>query len=292
VGTPELGSLADYEILNVVDRGGISTVYRAVQRSRNRVVALKEVRASADMMAEKLARFRTAAEVVAARIHHPSFVEVYEICEEPDRLCLVLEYVNGGTLAKHIGGRPRTAAEAARAVSALAMAVQYAHDQGVIHRDLKPANVLLGRDGVLKITDYDLVRELHAGSRLTVCGMILGTPAYMAPELAEARLMDGPATDVYGLGAILYEMLTGRPPFWADTPFETVRQVQEGPAPPAPRALVPELDPELEALCLRCLERDPQARFPGAGDLAVALERFRADEPVGSGASAAVIPRS
>jgi serine/threonine-protein kinase len=293
VGTSESGNLADYQILDVVDRGGISTVYRALQISRNRIVALKEVRASPDLPSEKLGRFRAAAQVVAARIHHPNFVEVLDICDADGRLCLILEYVDGGTLARHIGGRPRPAAEAARAVSVLAVAVQHAHEQGIIHRDLKPANVLVSAEGLLKITDYDLVRELEGGARLTFCGMILGTPAYMAPELAQGRLTDGPATDVYGLGAILYEMLTGRPPFWADTPYETVRQVQEGQPPsPAPRALVPDLDPELEGLCLRCLERDPGARYPSARALAAALAHFSRGEPDERGAAPPLLPRS
>jgi serine/threonine-protein kinase len=289
VGTSESGTLADYQILDVVGSGATSVVYKAWQHSSSRVVALKKVLLTRDAAPSRVARFQRAAEA-AARLRHPNFVEVYDIGEDEGHLFFVLEFVSGGNLAQYLGGRPQPAADAARMMTVLASAVQYAHEQGILHRDLKPANVLRSAAGVLKITDYDLVRELNGAARLTLTGDILGTPCYMAPEQLEGDpAAIGPATDVYALGAILYELLTGRPPFWAATLLQALRQVQDGQLPP-PRALNPDLDLDLEAVCLRCLEWAPGARYPSARALAAALEPFLSSDPVERGAT--LVPRS
>jgi serine/threonine-protein kinase len=276
VGTPQSGSLADYQVLDVVGSGATGVVYKAWQHSRGRVVALKKVLLTRAAAPTRVARFQRAAEA-AARLHHPNFVEVFDIGEEEGHLFFVLEFVSGGNLAQHLAASQQPASDAVHMMMVLASAVHYAHEQGILHRDLKPANVLRSGAGVLKITDYDLVRELNGATRLTLTGDILGTPCYMAPEQFEGDPdAVGPPTDIYALGAILYEMLTGRPPLWAATLQQAFRQAQDGQFPP-PRALNPDLPPDLEAICLRCLERDPVARYPSARALAVELELFISD---------------
>jgi WD40 repeat protein len=269
-----------YEILGVLGRGGMGVVYRAWQSSLNRVVALKMVRASSGAGGEELARFRTEAEA-AARLRHPNIVSVFEVGEHAGQPYLILEYVEGGNLADKTRDKPQSAGEAVRLVEVLARAVEFAHQKGIIHRDLKPANVLLESDGTPKITDFGLAKIAVGGTPgQTQTGAVLGTPPYMAPEQAAGQVDQiGPGTDVYALGAILYELLTGRPPFLGRTPLETLDQVRtREPVPPS--ALQPRVPRDLETVCLKCLEKDPARRYASAAELGDELDRFAAGQPV------------
>ena len=277
-------SLDGYEILGELGRGGMGVVYKARHKTLNRVVALKMILAGACADQEERTRFRTEAEA-AARLTHPNIVPIYEIGEQDGRPYFSLEYLDGGTLSARIAGCPRPNREAARIIVSLSRAIQHAHEQNILHRDLKPSNVLLAPDGTPKITDFGLAKILDGGHLRTRTGDVVGTPGYMAPEQAmgDVRRM-GPATDVYALGAILYELLTGRPPFRSESPMDTLRHVIERePAPP--RLLNPKADTDLEAVCLKCLEKDPAHRYPSAAALADDLQRWLE----GSGVSASSI---
>jgi serine/threonine-protein kinase len=276
-----------YEVLAELGRGGMGIVYKARHRALNRVVALKMLVAGSLARPEQLARFRTEAEAVA-RLQHPNVVQIFEVGEHNGRPYLALEFVDGPTLARQCGRTPQPAHTAARLVETLARAVHEAHRQGIVHRDLKPANVLLTTEGVPKIADFGLAKRLEGGSDLTATGAYLGTPAYMAPEQAEGRARDvGPAADVYALGTILYELLTGQPPFEAETPLETMRRVAaEVPVPP--RRLRRGLPGDLETVCLKCLEKDPRKRYPSAAALAEDLRRFQAGESIRARAAGAI----
>src|SRR5262249_48089170 len=222
---------------------------------------------------EVAARFRDEAEV-AARFHHPNIIQVYEVGELEGQGYLVLEYAGGGSLQQKLGGNPQPPREAARLIEPLARALNYAHQRGIVHRDLKPANVVLTEDGIPKVTDFGLAKLLERGAGLTQTGDIMGTPSYMAPEQAQGTPSDvTPATDIYALGAILYEMLTGRPPFKGATPLSTLSQVA-GQEPLAPGKLQRHTPRELETICLKCLEKEPKKRYATALDLADDLRRF------------------
>ncbi|HVS35796.1 MAG TPA: protein kinase [Gemmataceae bacterium] len=274
-----------YEILEELGHGGMGVVYKARQLSLNRFVALKMILAGPYAGADHLARFRTEAEAVAS-LQHPGIVQIYEIGNHDGRSFLALEYISGGTLARKCTEGPLPAAEAARLVEALARAAQYAHGHGIVHRDLKPGNVLLTEDGQPKIADFGLAKRLEItkgttphSTSLTQSGAILGTPAYMAPEQAGVRRgAIGPAADVYALGAILYELLTGGPPFRGESQVDVIMQVvADDPVPP--RRVEPSCPPDLEAVCLKCLQKAPAARYASAGALADDLRRFLAGEP-------------
>jgi hypothetical protein len=279
----ERPSLPGYEIHEELGRGGMGVVYKARQLSLNRFVALKMILAGPYAGADQLARFRVEAESVA-RLQHAGIVQIHEIGSHAGHSYLALEYVPGGTLTRRCGGQPLPPDEAARLVEALARAVQYAHQRGVVHRDLKPGNVLLTEDGQPKITDFGLAKMLDAapGSATpgpqTQSGAILGTPAYMAPEQAGGkRGRVGPLADVYALGAILYELLTGRPPFQAENQVDVILKVAtEEPVPP--RRAEPGCPRDLEAVCLKCLQKDPARRYVSAQALADDLGRFLAGE--------------
>jgi serine/threonine protein kinase len=294
-------AIPGYEILEELGRGGMGVVFRARQVSLKRLVALKLLREGALAGRQERARFRIEAQA-AARMRHPNIVQIYDVGEHQGRPYFAMELVEGGGLDAYLAGRPQPAVPAAELVRTLALAIQHAHERRVVHRDLKPANILLGGEGrgasgeeasdssrvtrlwplaIPKITDFGLAKRLESESTAwTQDGAILGTASYMAPEQAAGRSRDiGPTVDIYALGAILYEMLTGRPPFQADTWNETVEQVlHDEPSPPT--RWRPDVPADLETVCLRCLEKAPARRYANAADLADDLGRFLEGKPV------------
>jgi len=271
-------SIPGYEILEEVGRGGMGVVFKARQQSLNRVVALKMVLAGRGGP-EELERFRAEAEAVG-RLQHANIVQVYEIDELEGRPYFTLEFCANGSLARKLEGQPLTNKDAAELVEDLARAMTAVHNAGIVHRDLKPQNVLIAADGTPKVTDFGIAKNAAATSSHTQTGIILGTPSYMAPEQAEGRTKEvGPEADVWALGAILYHALTGRPPFLAATPVETMRQVlDQDPLPP--RILNRFIDPDLDKIALKCLEKDPKLRYRTAAELGEDLRRYREGEPI------------
>jgi serine/threonine protein kinase len=271
--------VTSYEILGELGRGGMGVVYKARQTSLKRLVALKMILVGAHAGPGQVARFRTEAEAVA-RLQHPHVVQIYGIGEQGGLPYLALEFIEGSSLDRKIAGQPMPVNEAARRAETLARAMHHAHERGIVHRDLKPANVLLSVDGTPKITDFGLAKQMDAAAPQTQRGTVLGTPSYMAPEQAGGkRGQIGPATDVYALGAVLYEMLTGRPPFQAGSQMDTLLQVMsEKPTPPS--HWQPGVPPALEAICLRCLQKNASRRYGSAEALAEDLRAFLAGEPI------------
>jgi eukaryotic-like serine/threonine-protein kinase len=268
-----------YEIVAELGRGGMGVVYHARQQSLKRLVALKMILAGLHSDATARVRFRTEAEAVA-RLQHPNIVQIYEVGQYDGRPYLSLEYIDGHNLLQRVAGRAQTEREAAQLVETLARAVHAIHRRGILHRDLKPTNVLLTADGTPKITDFGLAKVLDADGGPTRTETVLGTPSYMAPEQAagDGRKVGEPA-DVYSLGAILYELLTGRAPFHGATPLNTLEQVRtQEPVPP--RRLRGSLSLELETICLKCLEKDPCKRYPSALALADDLRCFLEGQPI------------
>jgi len=284
----EVPSVPGYEIVAELGRGAMGVVYEARQTKLNRLVALKMVLHGSHASSADLARFLAEAEAVA-QLQHPHIVQIYEIGHHAGLPFFCLEHVEGGTLAQRLQGGPLPPREAARLAETLARAMAYAHGRGLIHRDLKPSNVLLAADGTPKITDFGLAKRLASldpaspgrqpGEGLTTTGAILGTPSYMAPEQAAGKKDVTPLCDVYALGALLYEMVTGRPPFRAPTPMDTILQVlTQEPVPPS--RLQPGLPRDLETICLKCLQKEPHKRYASAEALADDLARFREDRPI------------
>src|SRR5580704_15227677 len=273
--------LDDYELLEELGRGGMGVVFKALQKSLNRLVAVKMMRTGEASNAEERKCFENEAQAVA-RLQHPNIVQIYEVGETNGRQFLSLEFVEGQSLARHLDGTPLPARHAASLVETLARAIHYAHEKQIIHRDLKPSNVLVaGRLDPcnLKVTDFGLAKRLDLSADTRTFGT-LGTPSYMAPEQVEVKI--GPPdrrTDVYGLGAILYELLTGRPPFRAASPLQTLKQVAEA-EPARPRLLNPAVPRDLETVCLKCLQKEPAHRYGSATALADDLARFVKGEPV------------
>jgi predicted Ser/Thr protein kinase len=265
-----------YEIIRVVDRGGMGIVFEARQVELGRTVAIKMI--GTHMRPKVVTRFRLEAEA-AARLQHANFVQVYEVGQVNGRPFFSMEYVSGGSLAELLAREAMPARKAADLLETLARAVHAAHQCGIVHRDLKPGNIMLAADGTPKIADFGLAKRLDEDSH-THSGEILGTPSYMAPEQAEGKKDQiGPATDVYALGAILYEMLARTPPFQGASPMDSLRQVlaQE---PTAPSRRVASVPRDLEAICLKCLEKSPGRRYPSALALVEDLRRFLNGQPV------------
>jgi serine/threonine-protein kinase len=275
----ELPDIPGYQVDAVIGRGGMGIVYQARHLRLNRTVALKTLRGGPLAGHYDRQRFFREAEAVAA-LRHPNVVQLYDMGDVDGRPYFTMELVEGGSLRAKIAGTPQPAALAASLTAALAGAVHVAHLSGIVHRDLKPANVLLTADGTPKVTDFGLAWRLEDEEGLTQSGVLMGTPSYMAPEQARGdKSAIGPATDVYALGAILYELLTGRPPFRADTATATLRQVAEE-EPVSPSRLNSRVPRDLETICLKCLQKGPSERYASAAALGDDLRRFERGEPI------------
>jgi len=261
-----------FEVLEALGQHGSVVVFKARQLSRDRLVVVKMV-VKEQTPPDELDRFRVGLDN-QARLCHPNIVQVYDRGEDDHDVYFTMEFGTGGTLAQRIDGRPLPADESARILHALAGAVQYAHERGIVHRDLKPANVVLAADGTPKITDFGLAKRLETGSGPTWSGYLVGTPPYMAPEQADGRVAIDERTDVYGLGTVLYEMLTGRPPFQGKNLLDTLFQVRRCRV-VLPRRHNRSVDRRLESICLKCLERRPRRRYPSADDLAADLNGWQ-----------------
>jgi serine/threonine-protein kinase len=271
-------SIGDYEILDELGRGGMGVVYRARQKSLNRLVALKVYGPDPVASTAEHERFRNEAEM-AAHLDHPRIVPIYEVGHQEGRLYYTMRLIDGGSLLAALPQYQGQLRAAAELVAQVAQAVQHAHEQGILHRDLKPSNIVLDKAGLPHVTDFGLAKWFERDSSLSESGVVVGTPSYMAPEQAVGRYPVGPLADVYGLGAILYAMLTGRPPFRGLTTLETLDQVRSlEPIPPT--RLEPSVPRSLEAICLKCLRKEPRLRYASAGALAEDLQRFLAGQPV------------
>ena|GEM_PF-1875181 len=269
----------DYELLEEIARGGMGVVYKARQISLNRIVAVKMILAGQLASEADIRRFYVEAEA-AANLQHPNIVVIHEVGKHEDRHYFSMDYVEGQNLATLVRERPLPPARAAELVKTIAEAIRYAHHRGILHRDLKPQNLLIDEQGRPRVTDFGLAKRTGTDSGLTQTGAVMGSPSYMPPEQATGRQDQvGPHSDVYSLGAILYQLLTGKAPFVAETPLATLKKVvEEDPVPPSKQnPLVP---PDLETICLKCLEKKPERRYSTARDLQEELERFLNHEPI------------
>ncbi len=276
---PTLRYFGDYELLEEIARGGMGIVYKARQTSLNRIVAVKMILAGQLATADDVRRFRTEAEA-AANLQHANIVAVHEVGVHENHHYFSMDFVEGQNLAALVLENPLPARRAAEYVQTIARAVHYAHQQGTLHRDLKPSNVLIDAWDQVRITDFGLATRVTADHTLTQTGQVLGTPSYMAPEQAAGkRGLVGPSADIYSHGVILYELLTGRPPFRAESAIETLHQVIHV-EPASPRLLNPHIPRDLETICLKCLQKEPHKRYGTAELLADDLRRYLAGEPI------------
>jgi eukaryotic-like serine/threonine-protein kinase len=268
-----------YELIREIGRGGMGVVYEARQRDLDRSVAVKMILAGHLASPDLVRRFQAEAKA-AARLRHSNIVHIHDVGQLHGQDFFAMEYIDGQSLAQRIAQGPVDVPTTVRWVATVARAVEHLHQQGIVHRDLKPSNILLDGDDQPYVTDFGLAKIFVAGSDMTATGVIAGTPSYMAPEQASGRRVEiGPATDVYSLGAILYELLTGVPPFRAETPLDTLMEVL-GSDPPMPRQLNSHIPRGLELICLKCLAKDPQQRYSSAAALADDLDRFARGEPL------------
>jgi eukaryotic-like serine/threonine-protein kinase len=282
-GTSQGRRFGDYELFEELGRGGMGVVTRARELARGRIVALKRLLGGSESAPEDIERFRAESRA-ASRLAHPHIVPVLQVGECDGHPYFTMQYVEGTTLAKKLAEGPLPAIEAARLLLPVCRAIHYAHECGILHRDLKPSNILIDRQGNPYVSDFGLAKRIDVDPSLTPSGALVGTPSYMAPEqagsLASGRRVEvGPASDVYSLGAILYHMLTGRPPFQAATAVETIMLALEH-DPISPRALNPRVSPEAEMIALKCLQKSPGLRYATAADLAEDLESFLRGDPV------------
>src|SRR5437588_952606 len=274
-----LGELGDYELLEEIGRGGQGVVFRARQKSLNRTVALKVIILGQWASKAHLKRFRREAEA-AASLDHPCIVPIYEVDERDGSCYFSMKFVEGGQLDEVVRREPMPIRRAVELIAKVARTVHYAHEHHILHRDIKPGNILLDAKGEPHLTDFGLARLVETESTVTRTMEVLGTPSYMAPEQAvgnNARVTS--ATDVYGLGAVFYQLLTGHPPFAGGATYETIKLLLDT-EPRQPRLLNPKVDRDLATICLKCLEKDPQRRYSSALALAEDLERWLKHEPI------------
>ena len=276
---PMLGELGDYELLEEIGRGGQGVVFRARQKSLNRTVALKVISLGQWASKAHLKRFRREAEA-AASLDHPCIVPIYEVDERDGSCYFSMKFVEGGQLDEVTRREPMPIRRAVELIAKVARTVHYAHEHGILHRDIKPGNILLDAKGEPHLTDFGLARLVESESSVTHTLDVLGTPSYMAPEQAVGNnTAVSNATDVYGIGAVLYQLLTGHPPFAGGATYETIRLLLDT-EPRQPRLLNPKIDRDLSTICLKCLEKDPKRRYSSALALAEDLERWLKHEPI------------
>src|SRR6266446_207886 len=274
-----LGELGDYELLEEVGRGGQGVVFRARQKSLNRTVALKVISLGQWASEAHLKRFRREAKA-AASLDHPSIVPIYEVGERDGSCYFSMKFVEGGQLDEVVRRKPMSIRQAVELIAKVARTVHYAHERGILHRDIKPGNILLDKKGEPHLTDFGLARLIEQESTVTNSFDVLGTPSYMSPEQAAGRTKEvSAAADVYSLGAVFYQMLTGEPPFAGGTTYETIRLVLES-EPRNPRTRNPKVDVDLATICLKCLEKDPARRYESAAALVDDIERWLRHEPI------------
>src|SRR5204863_1716926 len=277
--SPMLMDFGDYELLEQIGRGGQGVVFRARQKSLNRTVALKVINLGQWASRAHLRRFRLEAEA-AAKLEHPGIVPIHEVGERDGSCYFSMKFVEGGQLDAVATREPMPIRRAAELITKVARTVHYAHEHGILHRDVKPGNILLDTKGAPHLTDFGLARLVESDSTVTRTLEVLGTPSYMAPEQAAGNNTQlTSATDVYGLGAVLYQLLTGHPPFAGRTTYDTVRMVLET-QPRQPRLWNPKVDRDLATICLKCLEKDQERRYSSALALAEDLERWLKHEPI------------
>jgi WD40 repeat protein/tRNA A-37 threonylcarbamoyl transferase component Bud32 len=277
--SPGIRRFGDYELVEEIARGGMGVVYKARQVSLNRTVAVKMILGGQLASAADVQRFRAEAES-AAHLQHPNIVAIHEFGQQEEQHFFSMDYVEGKNLAEFVGRNYLSPKQAAKCLKPIAEAIQYAHERGILHRDLKPSNILIDQSGQPRITDFGVAKRMKSDSDLTMTGQVLGSPSFMPPEQASGRRGQvGPASDIYALGAILYYLLTARPPFRAESMAEILRLVVTA-EPPSPRLLNPIVPRDLETICLKCLEKEPGRRYRTAGELAEELECFIADRPI------------